>query len=168
MPAFLKGTNENGAPKNAVWVSSCMVQTMLFVIYVGNVTYLELCQLTSCTMILPYFLSAAYMLKIAVNGELYSGKSASALASINVAPDEKSALLVKPGSPSDVDDDAIVHISVGATAVARWDRSVEGKILDGFFATVAMGLSVCMALAAGGNGLLDPSASNFAMLSNCC
>ena len=71
LPAFLGRENENGTPITALVVTSIAVQSLLVLtLFVSDALNFMLDLCTSLSLI-PYFLAAAYALKLALSGETY-------------------------------------------------------------------------------------------------
>jgi arginine:ornithine antiporter/lysine permease len=76
LPEFLGRENANGTPITALVVSSLAVQGMLLVtLYLSDALnfMLDLC---AALALIPYFLAAAYALKLGLTGETYEGVDA--------------------------------------------------------------------------------------------
>ena len=71
LPAFLRRTNERDAPTGALLLSTILAQVMLLVVLVAEDAFAVALDLTSALALIPFFLSAAYALKIAVRGDWY-------------------------------------------------------------------------------------------------
>jgi len=69
MPEWLGRQSGKGAPANALWLSSAMVQVFLIVTLVSKASYLALISLSTAMILLPYLFSALYGLKLAARGE---------------------------------------------------------------------------------------------------
>ena len=73
LPAFLGRENANGTPITALVVSSIAVQSLLVLtMFVSDALNFMLDLCTSLALV-PYFLAAAYALKLALTGETYEG-----------------------------------------------------------------------------------------------
>jgi arginine:ornithine antiporter / lysine permease len=72
MPRFLAGENAQGAPANALWLTNGFVQLFLIITYFANSTYQALFSIASVAILVPYALSGAYAVKIAVRREGYA------------------------------------------------------------------------------------------------
>ena len=73
MPKFLQRTNKAGAPVNALILATSLVQAMLlFLLFVDDALDFML-DLTAALSLVPYFLSAAYMLRLVIRRETYDG-----------------------------------------------------------------------------------------------
>lgn len=71
MPAFLRRENANHVPVNALWLTNTMVQVFLLVTLISRSTYLNLIYLATSMILVPYFWSAAYALRLPLRGETY-------------------------------------------------------------------------------------------------
>lgn len=65
MPSFLKKENKHGVPSNALLLSNIGVQLFLIITFYSEGTYNALIYLSASMILVPYFLSAAYGVKIA-------------------------------------------------------------------------------------------------------
>ena len=75
-PAFLGQENEAGTPITALVVTSLAVQGLLALTFVVNDALNFMLDLATSLALLPYFLAAAYALKLGLSGESYEGVSA--------------------------------------------------------------------------------------------
>ncbi len=71
MPRFLKRENKAKAPIWALILSSSFVQVMLVVILLADDALNFMLELCTSLALIPYFLSAAYLLKVAITRETY-------------------------------------------------------------------------------------------------
>jgi arginine:ornithine antiporter / lysine permease len=71
MPEFFARENEKGSPSGALWITNICVQLMLIAALYANSTYLALYYIASVAILVPYVLSGAYALKLALSGESY-------------------------------------------------------------------------------------------------
>ncbi|WP_295484267.1 arginine-ornithine antiporter [uncultured Pseudomonas sp.] len=76
MPRFLAKENANQVPANALWLTNGMIQGFLLITLFSAGTYTSLIYLASSMILMPYFWSAAYAVKLAWCGEGYAGQSA--------------------------------------------------------------------------------------------
>ena len=65
MPAVLTKVNSKGVPANALWLTNIMVQLFLVVTLVSKASYLALISLSTAMILVPYFFSAVYGVKVA-------------------------------------------------------------------------------------------------------
>lgn len=79
MPKFLGKENKNKSPVNAMWLTSGLTQAFLFVAYFYEAGYLALLLLSTSMILIPYFLSGLYALKIALQKDGYAPGEESAL-----------------------------------------------------------------------------------------
>jgi arginine:ornithine antiporter/lysine permease len=77
-PRFLGQENEHGTPITALVVSSLAVQSLLALTLVLTDALNFMLDLCTSLALLPYFLAAAYALKIGLTGESYGGVAAGA------------------------------------------------------------------------------------------
>ena len=71
MPRFLSHENERGVPSNALWLTNIVVQVFLILTLFTQYAFRLALELTSSMILIPYFLVAAYGLKLAYRGETY-------------------------------------------------------------------------------------------------
>ena len=71
MPAMFAQENSNGSPAGSLWITNICVQLFLIITFYFNSTYLSLFYIASTAILVPYVLSGAYALKLAVTGESY-------------------------------------------------------------------------------------------------
>jgi arginine:ornithine antiporter/lysine permease len=71
MPRFLARENAKGVPANALWLTNLVVQAFLIVTLFADYAFKLALELTSSMILVPYFLVAAYALKLAWTGETY-------------------------------------------------------------------------------------------------
>ena len=74
LPAFLGRENDSGTPITALVVTSIAVQSVLLLTLVVSDALNFLLDLSTSLALLPYFLAAAYSLKLAMTGESYEGE----------------------------------------------------------------------------------------------
>ena len=72
-PIFLKKENKAGVPKNALILSAIMTNVILIATYFSEEALNFALDLTSALALLPFFLSALYALKIAIQKDGYDG-----------------------------------------------------------------------------------------------
>lgn len=77
MPSFLARENENKAPAGALWLTNAVIQFFLIVTWFAEYAFSLALKLTSAMTLLPYFLVAAYGLKLAWTGETYGADRSS-------------------------------------------------------------------------------------------
>ncbi|MBM3524961.1 MAG: amino acid permease, partial [Alphaproteobacteria bacterium] len=69
MPALFATANRAHAPSVSLWATNGLVQLFLIVAYYQSATYYALFTIASAAIMVPYVLSGAYALKLAVSGE---------------------------------------------------------------------------------------------------
>jgi len=74
MPSVFGTENVNKTPANAMWLTSIIVQLIVITTYWSRDAFSLMLNLTSAMTLIPYFLVAAYALKIAQRGETYDAK----------------------------------------------------------------------------------------------
>ena len=72
MPSALATENTKRAPVVSLWVTNGMVQIVLLGTYFYSATYTGLFTIASAAIMVPYVLSGAYALKLAVTRESYA------------------------------------------------------------------------------------------------
>lgn len=72
MPSFLATVNAHKVPAGALWLTNCVIQTFLLVTWFAEYAFTLALKMTSAMTLIPYFLVAAYGLKLAWTGEAYS------------------------------------------------------------------------------------------------
>ncbi len=77
-PEFLGRENDNGTPITALVVTSLGVQGLLLLTLVVSDALNFMLDLCTSLALIPYFLAAAYALKLGLTGEAYEGVSAGA------------------------------------------------------------------------------------------
>ena len=71
MHAFTR-TNENGSPSFSLYLTNGLVQLFLIIIYFSASTYQVFYTFSTTMIMIPYFLSALYYMKVAARGEGFS------------------------------------------------------------------------------------------------
>ncbi|MGK6317562.1 basic amino acid/polyamine antiporter [Neorhizobium sp. DT-125] len=71
MPRFLAHENGNGVPSRALWLTNTVVQLFLILTLFTQYAFQLALELTSSMILIPYFLVAAYGLKLALGGDTY-------------------------------------------------------------------------------------------------
>jgi arginine:ornithine antiporter / lysine permease len=71
MPSFLARVNAHQVPAGALWLTNCVIQVFLLVTYFAEYAFTLALKMTSAMTLIPYFLVAAYGLKLAYFGETY-------------------------------------------------------------------------------------------------
>lgn len=72
LPRVFGTENKNGSPAGALWITSVLVQIFLIVTLYSNSTYLALFYIASTAILVPYVLSGAYAVKLALSGDGYA------------------------------------------------------------------------------------------------
>ncbi|SEK38501.1 arginine:ornithine antiporter, APA family (TC 2.A.3.2.3) [Roseateles sp. YR242] len=75
MPAFLRKENARHVPANAIWLTNGLIQLFLIVTLFSNSSYLSLLYLATSMILVPYFWSAAYAVRLALSGQGYEGEA---------------------------------------------------------------------------------------------
>ena len=71
MPKFLGKENKNKAPVNAMWLTTALTQIFLIIAFFNEAGYLALLLLATSMILIPYFLSGLYALKVALKKDGY-------------------------------------------------------------------------------------------------
>lgn len=71
MPKVFAQENASGSPAGSLWITNGLVQLVLIVAYFANSTYQALFSIASVAILVPYVLSGAYALKLAVARQGY-------------------------------------------------------------------------------------------------
>lgn len=66
MPEFFASENEHGSPVGALWATNILVQIFLVITLYANATYLALYYMSATAILVPYVLSGAYAVKLAL------------------------------------------------------------------------------------------------------
>jgi len=73
MPRFFARENDAGVPATSLLITNVLVQLFLIVTLLAQSTYQALFSIASTAILVPYILTGAYGLKLAITGEAYSG-----------------------------------------------------------------------------------------------
>jgi arginine:ornithine antiporter/lysine permease len=71
MPSFLASVNAHQVPAGALWLTNCVIQAFVLVTWFAEYAFTLALKMTSAMTLIPYFLVAAYGLKLAYRGETY-------------------------------------------------------------------------------------------------
>ena len=71
MPSFLASVNSHQVPAGALWLTNCVIQAFLLVTWFAEYAFTLALKMTSAMTLIPYFLVAAYGLKLAYLGNSY-------------------------------------------------------------------------------------------------
>lgn len=71
LPDAFGAENASGSPAGSLWITNLLVQAFLVVTWFANSTYLALFYIASTAILVPYVLSGAYAVKLALTGESY-------------------------------------------------------------------------------------------------
>ena len=71
MPSFLASVNAHQVPTGALWLTNCVIQAFLLVTWFAEYAFTLALKMTSAMTLIPYFLVAAYGLKLAYLGDSY-------------------------------------------------------------------------------------------------
>ncbi|WP_193335569.1 arginine-ornithine antiporter [Devosia beringensis] len=148
LPKIFAAENANGSPAGALWITNIFVQISLIVTLFSNSTYLALFYIASTAILVPYVLSGAYALKLALSGEGYGAGErrgrdmfAGALATVY------GAWLIYAAGPNYLLMCAILY-AIGVP-VYWFARSARGeKAFSGIEAVIGMGIVIAAGIAA--------------------
>lgn len=84
MTAFAR-SNENGSPSFALYLTNGLIQLFLIVIYFSASTYQVFYTLSTTMIMIPYFLSALYYLKVSLAGDGFDLVSKSSSSGVSLA-----------------------------------------------------------------------------------
>ena len=84
MTAFAR-SNENGSPAFALYLTNGLIQLFLIVIYFSASTYQVFYTLSTTMIMIPYFLSALYYLKVSLAGDGFDLVSKSSGSGVSLA-----------------------------------------------------------------------------------
>lgn len=73
---WLGRLNKNGAPRNAMWLTTGIAQAMILVAGFSNAGYLALLSFSTSLALFPYLLSSMYSFKCGLNGRGYEPEKA--------------------------------------------------------------------------------------------
>jgi arginine:ornithine antiporter / lysine permease len=142
MPQFFAIENEKQSPCGALWVTNVLVQIFLLISLYANATYLALYYISATAILVPYVLSGAYAIKVALD----DGKSTTALVAGIVAT-VYGAWLVYAAGPNYLLMAALLYAP--GLAVYMWARMARGeKAFKPFELIIALGI-LTAALVAG-------------------
>lgn len=79
MPKILGKENKNKAPVNAMWLTTALTQIFLIWAHFQSAGYLTLLLLATSMILVPYLLSGAYALKVALQKDGYKPEEKSAI-----------------------------------------------------------------------------------------
>ncbi|HKJ60785.1 MAG TPA: arginine-ornithine antiporter [Hyphomicrobiales bacterium] len=71
MPKLFDKQNKNGSPVASLWITNGLVQLFLIITLISQSTYTALFYIASTAILVPYVLSGAYALRLALTGEAY-------------------------------------------------------------------------------------------------
>jgi arginine:ornithine antiporter/lysine permease len=71
MPSFLARVNKHEVPVAALWLTNCVIQVFVLVTWFAEYAFTLALKMTSSMTLVPYFLVAAYGLKLAYLGNSY-------------------------------------------------------------------------------------------------
>lgn len=148
MPKALAMENAKRAPFVSLWVTNGLVQLFLIVTYFYSATYNGLFTIASAAIMVPYVLSGAYALKIALTRESYAqGEATARDIVIGVVATAYGLWLVYAAGPKYLFLCAILY-AIGI-AVYLWTRNERSEpLFRGFKALMAAGLALAGCVAA--------------------
>jgi arginine:ornithine antiporter / lysine permease len=71
MPSFLAVVNKHEVPVGALWLTNCVIQAFVLVTWFAEYAFTVALKMTSAMTLIPYFLVAAYGLKLSYLGNSY-------------------------------------------------------------------------------------------------
>ncbi len=71
MPKVFAKTNKNHSPSGSLWITNGLIQLFLIVVLFSQGTYLVLLKLATSCILLPYFFSALYAIKLLFQDNYY-------------------------------------------------------------------------------------------------
>jgi arginine:ornithine antiporter / lysine permease len=147
MPGALATENSNGAPVVSLWVTNGFVQAVLIGTYFYSATYVGLFTIASAAILVPYVLSGAYALKLALTRESYAaGETTTRDVTIGLLATAYGVWLVYAAGPKYLFLCAMLY-AIGI-AVYLWTRNERGEpMFKGFEAPMAIALGLAGAFA---------------------
>lgn len=147
LPAVFARENSKGSPAGALWITNILVQLFLFVTLYANSTYLALFYIASTAILVPYVLSGAYALKLALSGEGYGAAEGrgrdiftGALATVY------GLWLIYAAGPTYLFMCALLYVA--GVPVYWWARHARGeKAFSALEALIALAIAVAAAVA---------------------
>lgn len=147
MPGVFATENARKSPSVSLWVTNGLVQLFLIVTFYYSATYNALFAIASAAIMVPYVLSGAYALKLAVTGESYaSGENTTRDIVIGAVATVYGLWLVYAAGPKYLFLCAMLY-AVGIL-VYLWARSERGEpLFKGIEAALAVALAAAGAAA---------------------
>ncbi|WP_051776860.1 arginine-ornithine antiporter [Pseudorhizobium pelagicum] len=147
LPDVFAIENKNGSPAGALWITNILVQLFLLVTYYANSTYLALFYIASTAILVPYVLSGAYALKLAVTGEGYgAGEGRGRDIFTGALATVYGVWLIYAAGPNYLFMCALLYV-VGVP-VYWWARHARGeKAFSGIEALIGAGIVIAAAMA---------------------
>jgi arginine:ornithine antiporter/lysine permease len=148
LPDVFATENKNGAPAGALWITNILVQIFLLVTFYANSTYLALFYIASTAILVPYVLSGAYALKLAITREGYgAGEGRGRDMFTGALATVYGAWLIYAAGPNYLFMCALLY-AVGVP-VYWWARHARGeKAFSGIEALIGLGIVIAAAIAA--------------------
>jgi len=142
MPDFFASENAKGSPAGALWITNILVQIFLILTLYANATYLALYYMSATAILVPYVLSGAYAVKLALTeGKQQAGLIVGLVATIY------GAWLVYAAGPNYLLMTAILYAP--GILFYWWARNARGeKAFTGVEGLIALALVVAAAIAA--------------------
>ncbi len=142
MPAFFASENATGSPAGALWITNILVQVFLIVTLYANATYLALFYMSATAILVPYVLSGAYAVKLALTEE---GQKAGLL--VGLIATIYGAWLVYAAGPNYLLMAALLYAP--GILIYWWARNARGeKAFTAAEATIALAIAVAAGVSA--------------------
>ena len=147
MPEVFAMENQNGSPSGSLWVTNVFVQVFLIITLYSNSTYLALFYIASTAILVPYVLSGAYALKLAMSGEGYDADESRGWSQfVGLVASAYGVWLIYAAGPNYLLMCALLYAP--GIAVYWWARQAQGeKAFNLTEAAIAMGVLVAAACA---------------------
>jgi arginine:ornithine antiporter/lysine permease len=148
MPKLFGRENAKHSPTTSLWITNGLVQVFLIVTYFASATYYALFTIASAAIMVPYVLSGAYALKLALSGETYEqGRARTRDMVIGALATIYGLWLVYAAGPKYLFLCAILYAA--GIVVYLWARREHGKpLMTGIEAVLAIALAAAGAFAA--------------------
>jgi arginine:ornithine antiporter / lysine permease len=142
LPDFFATENAKGSPVGALWITNILVQAFLILTLYANATYLALYYMSATAILVPYVLSGAYAVKLALTEE----KQKAGLI-VGLVATVYGAWLVYAAGPNYLLMAALLYAP--GILFFWWARNARGKkVFTGIEALIALALAIAAAIAA--------------------
>jgi arginine:ornithine antiporter/lysine permease len=148
MPSVFASENSRRSPVVSLWVTNGLVQLFLIVTYFASATYTAIFTIASAAIMVPYVLSGAYALKLALSGEGYaSGESTTRDLIVGAVATAYGLWLVYAAGPKYLFLCAMLYAA--GIAVYLWARREQNAApFSGINAVLALALAIAGVAAA--------------------